>query len=92
LGVYFRIKSSNTWKEFNASTGYLMPSDVQSLNDLKSKAESQGTTGTILLVSGGVAVAGGITLLILDHNQRESGGSVRLIPQLRGIAVAGTFR
>src|SRR5262249_10242611 len=71
LGVFFKVQSSNSWKEFNSSQGYLTPRQVQDLNDLKSTAENQGTAGTLLLVGGGVLIAGGATLLVLELTQRE---------------------
>lgn len=93
LGTYFKIRSSNSWNEFNntASTGYLTPSQLSNLRDIQSRAQSQGTTGNILLISGAVLAVSGAGFLVWEIARPKGQVVMSVAPMPTGLMVAGEF-
>jgi hypothetical protein len=95
LGTYFKIRSSNSWNQFNSTTspGYLTPTELNNLRDIQSRAQNQGTAGNILLAGGGALAASGLGFLIWEIARPK--GEVMMMsvaPMPGGVIVAGEFR
>src|SRR5258707_350063 len=95
IGTYFKIRSSNSWNQFNTTTspGYLTPTEVNNLRDIQSRAQNQGRAGNILLAGGGALAASGLGFLIWEI-ARPKGEVVMMsvAPMPGGLIVAGEFR
>jgi hypothetical protein len=94
IGTYFKIRSSNSWNQFNSATspGYLTPAELSNLRDIQSRAQSQGTAGNILLAGGGALAAGGLGLLIWEIARPKGEMVMSVAPMPGGLIVAGEFR
>lgn|GEM_PF-4845671 len=94
VGTYYKVKSSNSWKDFNniGSGAYLTPNQIKQAQDLQSQAQSQGTTGNILLIAGGVLTAGGAGLLIWEITRPKGQMAVSVAPVPGGVMVSGAFQ
>jgi len=93
LGTYYKVRSSNSWNEFNstATGGYVTPTQISQLQDIQSQAQSQGRTGNILLIAGGVLTAGGAGLLAWEIARPKGQVMVSAAPIPGGVMVAGAF-
>ncbi len=94
VGTYFKIRSSNSWNQFNntTSSGYLTPTQLNNLRDIQSRAQSQGTAGNILLAGGGALAASGVALLIWELARPKDQMGMSIAPMPGGLMVAGEFR
>ena len=94
LGTYFKIRSSNSWNQFNNTTspGYLTPTELNNLGDIQSRAQSQGRAGNILLAGGGALAASGLGLLIWELARPKGEMVMSVAPMPGGLIVAGEFR
>jgi hypothetical protein len=94
IGTYFKIRSSNSWNQFNTTTspGYLTPTEVNNLRDIQSRAQNQGTAGNILLAGGGALAASGLGLLIWEIARPKGELVMSVAPMPGGLIVAGEFQ
>ena len=93
VGTYYKVRSSNSWNQFNntAAGGYVTPTQISQLQDIQSQAQSQGRTGNILLIAGGVLTAGGAGLLAWEIARPKGQVMVSAAPIPGGVMVAGAF-
>jgi hypothetical protein len=97
-GTFFAIQSSSKtseWKDLCTGPGGTCPDDPASkarINELAADADDASSIATIAFIGGGVAVAAGVTLLIVSSG-KKSPETTAIVPYLgpRSLGVTGHF-
>ncbi|MCA9591930.1 MAG: hypothetical protein KC776_01425 [Myxococcales bacterium] len=92
-GTFFALRSKSKRDDANAlCTSAGCPADKKSeIEDLDSAADSAKTNATIGFIVGGVGVAAGVTLLVLDMTQKKDQAGIQPWVGLGSAGVAGRF-
>jgi hypothetical protein len=97
VGTVFLLKSNDTAKQSNSLYSQCqpgcMPNDQRNIVSLDDKSTSQKGIAIAGFVAGGVGLAAGVTLLILDQNRstKQGGANVTPLLGLNYVGLSGRF-
>jgi hypothetical protein len=92
-GTFFALRASGKYSDADAlcSNGNCPPDKKSEIDDLDSAGDSAKTTATIGFIVGGVGIATGVTLLLLDSSKSSHQAGVRPWVGLGSAGVSGRF-